>query len=405
MVNNVEKRDGSLRPFTRQCIITAITKAGDKVPSFPSGAVMGIAQSIANDIAKRQEDTLHVEAIQDLVEQGLMKRNAFLIAQEYIRYRHARNLKREQTTGIYNEVTDLFKGDSGDALENANKDANVIPTQRDMLAGIISRHYAVNHMLPEDVAKAHKVGDIHFHDTDYSPLFPSYNCMLVDLENMLSQGYTMGNAKLGSPKSISVAAAQTAQIIAQVSSHIYGGTSLNRLDEVLAPYVTISYEKHKQFYRDFCEETSNVCVAEDLEKYAMKRTKKEVYDAVQALEYEVNTLHTANGQTPFVTFGFGLGESWQSRLIQESILRVRIKGLGDDGNTPVFPKLVYAIKDGHNHKPQDPFYSVKRLALECSSKRMYPDILNYDKLVEVTGGFKTPMGCRSFLGEWRNESG
>ena len=128
------------------------------------------------------------------------------------------------------------------------------------------------------------------------------------------------------------------------------------------------------------------------------RTEKECYDAFQSLEYEVNTLHTANGQTPFVTFGFGLGTSWESRLIQQSILRNRIAGLGKNRKTAVFPKLVFAIRDGLNHKFGDPNYDIKQLALECASKRMYPDILNYDQVVKVTGSFKTPMGCRSFLG-------
>ncbi|MDF4362248.1 anaerobic ribonucleoside-triphosphate reductase, partial [Vibrio parahaemolyticus] len=136
---------------------------------------------------------------------------------------------------------------------------------------------------------------------------------------------------------------------------------------------------------------------------AKARTEKECYDAFQSLEYEVNTLHTANGQTPFVTFGFGLGTSWASRLIQQSILKNRIAGLGKNRKTAVFPKLVFGIKDGLNHKAEDPNYDIKKLALECASKRMYPDILNYDKVVEVTGSFKTPMGCRSFLGTYEED--
>ncbi|MHC6803407.1 anaerobic ribonucleoside-triphosphate reductase, partial [Vibrio antiquarius] len=139
------------------------------------------------------------------------------------------------------------------------------------------------------------------------------------------------------------------------------------------------------------------------EEFAKARTEKECYDAFQSLEYEVNTLHTANGQTPFVTFGFGLGTSWASRLIQQSILKNRIAGLGKNRKTAVFPKLVFGIKDGLNHKAEDPNYDIKKLALECASKRMYPDILNYDKVVEVTGSFKTPMGCRSFLGTYEED--
>ncbi|GAL32386.1 ribonucleotide reductase of class III anaerobic large subunit [Vibrio maritimus] len=265
----------------------------------------------------------------------------------------------------------------------------MIPTQRDLLAGIVAKHYAKTRILPRDVVQAHDEGDIHYHDLDYAPFFPMFNCMLIDLKGMLTHGFKMGNAEIDTPKSISTATAVTAQIIAQVASHIYGGTTINRIDEVLAPYVKASYDKHLEIAKDWD--------IHQPEAFAQARTEKECYDAFQSLEYEVNTLHTANGQTPFVTFGFGLGTSWESKLIQTSILKNRIAGLGKNAKTAVFPKLVFAIKDGLNHKSDDPNYDVKQLALECASKRMYPDILNYDKVVEVTGSFKTPMGCRSFL--------
>ncbi|WP_340621846.1 anaerobic ribonucleoside-triphosphate reductase [Xenorhabdus siamensis] len=273
--------------------------------------------------------------------------------------------------------------------ENANKDAKVIPTQRDLLAGIVARQYAKQHMLPSDVVLAHEKGEIHYHDLDYAPFFPMFNCMLVDLQGMLTKGFKMGNAEIEPPKSISTATAITAQIIAQVASHIYGGTTIDRIDEVLAPFVEASYNKHLIIAKEW-----NIT---DHTAYAEARTEKECYDAFQSLEYEVNTLHTANGQTPFVTFGFGLGTSKESRLIQTAILRNRIAGLGKNHKTAVFPKLVFAIRDGLNHKFGDPNYDIKLLALECASKRMYPDILNYDQVVKVTGSFKTPMGCRSFL--------
>ncbi|WP_246432468.1 anaerobic ribonucleoside-triphosphate reductase [Xenorhabdus indica] len=273
--------------------------------------------------------------------------------------------------------------------ENANKDAKVIPTQRDLLAGIVARQYAKQHMLPSDVVLAHEKGEIHYHDLDYAPFFPMFNCMLVDLQGMLTKGFKMGNAEIEPPKSISTATAITAQIIAQVASHIYGGTTIDRIDEVLAPFVEASYNKHLTIAKEWH--------ITDHTAYAKARTEKECYDAFQSLEYEVNTLHTANGQTPFVTFGFGLGTSKESRLIQTAILRNRIAGLGKNHKTAVFPKLVFAIRDGLNHKLGDPNYDIKLLALECASKRMYPDILNYDQVVKVTGSFKAPMGCRSFL--------
>ncbi|PHM66889.1 anaerobic ribonucleoside triphosphate reductase [Xenorhabdus stockiae] len=280
--------------------------------------------------------------------------------------------------------------------ENANKDARVIPTQRDLLAGIVARQYAKQHMLPSDVVLAHEKGEIHYHDLDYAPFFPMFNCMLVDLEGMLTHGFKMGNAEIEPPKSISTATAVTAQIIAQVASHIYGGTTIDRIDEVLAPFVKASYHKHLIIAEEW--------QITDKKAYAEARTEKECYDAFQSLEYEVNTLHTANGQTPFVTFGFGLGTSKESRLIQTAILRNRLAGLGKNRKTAVFPKLVFAIRDGLNHRFGDPNYDIKLLALECASKRMYPDILNYDQVIKVTGSFKTPMGCRSFLGVYEEDS-
>ncbi|HCW98078.1 MAG TPA: anaerobic ribonucleoside-triphosphate reductase, partial [Pantoea sp.] len=265
-----------------------------------------------------------------------------------------------------------------------------IPTQRDLLAGIVAKHYAQQQLLPRDVVQAHERGEIHYHDLDYSPFFPMFNCMLIDLKGMLTNGFKMGNAEIELPKSIATATAVTAQIIAQVASHIYGGTTINRIDEVLEPFVLLSMEKHRAIAAEW--------QIADVDAYARARTEKECYDAFQSLEYEVNTLHTANGQTPFVTFGFGLGTSWAARLIQQSILRNRIAGLGKNHKTAVFPKLVFAIREGLNRRPGDINYDIKQLALECASKRMYPDILNYDQVVKVTGSFKTPMGCRSFLG-------
>lgn len=221
--------------------------------------------------------------------------------------------------------------------------------------------------------------------------------MLIDLKEMLENGFRAGNAHITTPKSISTAATVTTQIIAQVASHIYGGNTINRIDEVLAPYVAISYEKHLAIAEKY-----NI---QDPTTYAWERTEKETYDACQTMAYQISSLQTSNGQTPFTTFGFGLGTSKESRLIQKSILEVSIKGIGEEGDTAIFPKLVFVIKDGLNLKPQDPNYDIKLLALECTSKRMYPDIINYEKIVEITGSFKFPMGCRSFLNQWENEAG
>ncbi|HAS63444.1 MAG TPA: anaerobic ribonucleoside-triphosphate reductase, partial [Vibrio sp.] len=384
----VIKRDGSRAPFSRDRIQAAVESAAEHVNN--EIAIYALNVALAVELQLKDHDEVHINEIQTLVENELMQGPYKSLARSYIEYRHDRDIAREKQSALTREIEGLIEESNVDLInENANKDGKVIPTQRDLLAGIVAKHYAKTHILPRDVVQAHDEGDLHYHDLDYAPFFPMFNCMLIDLKGMLTHGFKMGNAEIDTPKSISTATAVTAQIIAQVASHIYGGTTINRIDEVLEPYVQSSYEKHLQIAQEWD--------IHNPEAFAVARTEKECYDAFQSLEYEVNTLHTANGQTPFVTFGFGLGTSWASRLIQQSILKNRIAGLGKNSKTAVFPKLVFAIKDGLNHKEQDPSYDIKKLALECASKRMYPDILNYDKVVEVTGSFKTPMGCRSFL--------
>ncbi|MGP4141896.1 anaerobic ribonucleoside-triphosphate reductase [Sodalis praecaptivus] len=387
----VIKRDGCQVNFDEQRIFQAVLHAAQAAGVDDADYCATVAALVARQMASRSH--VDIRDIQDAVENQLMAGPYKTLARLYIEYRHDRDVAREQRGRLNQEIRGLVEQSNMALLnENANKDSKVIPTQRDLLAGIVAKHYARQHILPRDVVLAHERGEIHYHDLDYSPFFPMFNCMLIDLQGMLTQGFKMGNAEIEPPRSISTATAVTAQIIAQVASHIYGGTTINRIDEILAPYVAASYDKHRN--------TASEWHIADAEGYARARTEKECFDAFQSLEYEVNTLHTANGQTPFVTFGFGLGTSAESRLIQQSILRNRIAGLGKNRKTAVFPKLVFAIRDGVNHKFSDPNYDIKQLALECASKRMYPDILNYDQVVKVTGSFKTPMGCRSFLGAY-----
>lgn len=384
----VIKRDGSRATYQNSRIIDAIKGASEQVTPEVESYAQLVAHAV--EVALKGQEEVGIRQIQDLVENELMQGPHKVLARAYIEYRHDRDIAREKISVLNKEISGLIEQSNAELLnENANKDGKVIPTQRDLLAGIVAKHYATRHILPRDIVQAHERGEIHYHDLDYAPFFPMFNCMLIDLKGMLTGGFKMGNAEIDTPKSIATATAVTAQIIAQVASHIYGGTTINRIDEILAPYVTVSYEKAKKL-----AEKWNIA---DAEAFAQAQTEKECYDAFQSLEYEVNTLHTANGQTPFVTFGFGLGTTWESKLIQRSILANRIAGLGKNRKTAVFPKLVFAIRDGLNHKKSDPHYDIKELALECASKRMYPDILNYDKVVEVTGSFKTPMGCRSFL--------
>lgn len=387
----VIKRDGFRVPFNIERITEAVTRASIAVNCKDADYAAAVAQKVTARFSDCEE--VDIAHIQNAVEDELMHGPYNGLARAYIEYRHDRDRVRELKSQLNSEIQGLVDQNNADLLnENANKDGKIIPTQRDLLAGIVAKHYALQHMLPKDIVHAHKNGDIHYHDLDYAPFFPMFNCMLIDLQGMLTNGFKMGNAEIETPRSISTAAAVTAQIIAQVASHIYGGTTINRIDEVLAPYVETSYQKHLAVAKEWG-------IADD-EKYAKARTEKECHDAFQSLEYEVNTLQTTNGQTPFVTFGFGLGDSWQSRLIQKSILDIRLEGLGKHHRTAVFPKLVFTIKEGLNRKPQDPNYDVKQLALRCASKRMYPDILNYEQVVKTTGSFKTPMGCRSFLNDY-----
>lgn len=224
------------------------------------------------------------------------------------------------------------------------------------------------------------------------------NCCLIDFEGMLKNGFKIGNAEVESPKSIQTATAQISQIIANVASSQYGGCSADRIDEVLAPYAEKNYKKH-------LKDAEEWVLPEKREDYAWQKTKKDIYDAMQSLEYEINTLFTSNGQTPFTSLGFGLGTNRFEREIQKAILEIRIKGLGSEHRTAIFPKLIFTLKRGLNLEPGSPNYDIKQLALECATKRMYPDVLSYDKIVELTGSFKVPMGCRSFLQGWKDENG
>lgn len=276
--------------------------------------------------------------------------------------------------------------------ENANKDANVYNTQRDLTAGAVAKKVGLE-MLPPHVAEAHTAADIHFHDLDYHPFQPMTNCCLADFEGMLGKGFRIGNADVCSPNSIGTATAQIAQIIANIASTQYGGVTVDRIDELLAPYAAKNWAKHEA-------EAARWVAEEQREDYVTSRTAKDIFDAMQSLEYEVNTLFSSNGQTPFVSIGFGLGDSWFEQEIQRAIFQVRIAGLGVQRRTAIFPKLIFTLRSGLNLEPGTPGYDIKQLALQCAAQRMYPDVLSYDKIVEITGSFKAPMGCRSFLHSW-----
>ncbi|HGF8133827.1 TPA: anaerobic ribonucleoside-triphosphate reductase [Enterococcus faecium] len=398
----VIKRDGRHVDFDEQKINEALIKAEKKIHGSLSPLtyekIQMIADLVVQEIKSRFAENVKIYEIQNIVEHILLEKNEYELAEEYINYRTKRDFARSKATDINFSIEKLINKDQTVVNENANKDSNVFNTQRDLTAGIVGKSIGLK-MLPPHIANAHQKGDIHYHDLDYHPYTPMTNCCLIDFKGMLNNGFKIGNAEVESPKSIQTATAQISQIIANVASSQYGGCSADRTDELLAPFAELNYKKHLKDAEEWIDSP------ERQKEYAKAKTKKDIFDAMQSLEYEINTLFTSNGQTPFTSLGFGLGENWFEREIQKAILQIRINGLGSEKRTAIFPKLIFTLKKGVNLNPEDPNYDIKQLALECATKRMYPDILNYDKIVELTGSFKVPMGCRSFLQGWKDENG
>ena len=396
----VEKRDGRRVIFDVDKIDKALHKAAEKVMDVTplvEKRLSTLVERIVEEIHSRFPQGVKIYEIQNIVEHELLEAKEYALAEEYITYRTQRDFERSKATDINFSIHKLLNKDQSVVNENANKDSDVFNTQRDLTAGIVGKSIGLQ-MLPKHVANAHQKGDIHYHDLDYSPYTPMTNCCLIDFKGMLENGFKIGNAEVESPKSIQTATAQISQIIANVASSQYGGCSADRIDEVLAPYAEKNYQKH-------LKDAEEWVLPDKRQEYAWKKTQKDIYDAMQSLEYEINTLFTSNGQTPFTSLGFGLGTSRFEREIQKAILNIRIKGLGSEHRTAIFPKLIFTLKRGLNLEEGSPNYDIKQLALECATKRMYPDVLSYDKIVELTGSFKVPMGCRSFLQGWKDENG
>ena len=396
----VEKRDGRRVIFDVDKIDKALHKAAEKVMDvtpLDEKRLSTLVERIVEEIHSRFPQGVKIYEIQNIVEHELLEAKEYALAEEYITYRTQRDFERSKATDINFSIHKLLNKDQAVVNENANKDSDVFNTQRDLTAGIVGKSIGLQ-MLPKHVANAHQKGDIHYHDLDYSPYTPMTNCCLIDFKGMLENGFKIGNAEVESPKSIQTATAQISQIIANVASSQYGGCSADRIDEVLAPYAEKNYQKH-------LKDAEEWVLPDKRQEYAWKKTQKDIYDAMQSLEYEINTLFTSNGQTPFTSLGFGLGTSRFEREIQKAILNIRIKGLGSEHRTAIFPKLIFTLKRGLNLEEGSPNYDIKQLALECATKRMYPDVLSYDKIVELTGSFKVPMGCRSFLQGWKDENG
>ena len=392
----IKKRDGRIVDFDATKISTAITKAAESVAKLSPRDVLTIdhlTDTVTAKIRDRYHDDVEIAEIQTVVEQTLIAAEKYDWAEAYTQYRLKRDLARKQKQDVNYNVARLVNRDKSVVNENANKDSRVFSTQRDLTAGAVAKAIGLK-MLPPAVANAHLRGDIHWHDLDYTPFMAETNCCLIDFDYMLNHGFSIGNAEVEPAHSIQVAVTQMTQIIANVASSQYGGCSSDRTDQVLAPFAEKNYQKHLREFGDVIDDPAT------LKALAVKQTKKDIYDALQTLEYQVNTLYSTQGQTPFVTVGFGLGTSWIEREIQKDILKIRILGLGKERRTAIFPKLVFTLKRGLNLNPDDPNYDIKQLAIECATKRMYPDVVSYDTIKRLTGSFKAPMGCRSFLQGW-----
>ena len=438
----VEKRDGRVVDFDPVNIISAVKSAfadlDKQVGPEEEKLIRGFADQIEGEITERYNGPAKIEDIQNLVEHALIDAHLYDVARAYTNYRLDKDIQRAKATDVNEAVSRFINQDPTLIHENANKDANVYATQRDLLAGAVSKAAAFN-MLPPAVANAHMKGDIHFHDADYSPFTAQSNCSLPNFWDMLANGFTLGNAPMASPKSIAIAATQITQIMKDVASSQYGGQTANRADEHLAAYAKKDYEKFLEEARETIPDGMPVEFArrqvenakanepaklhfgsreplpmdtpfhtdvdeleQEREILAKVRTRKSIYDAMQTMEYQINSNRVSNGQTPFVTVGFGLGTDWFAREVQRAILLNRIRGLGKDHHTAIFPKLVFTVRHGVNADPGDPNYDLKQLALECATKRMFPDVVFYENIVKITGSFKAPRGCRSFLQGWIN---
>lgn len=396
---SIEKRDGRKQSYKASKIKNALVQASKNAKqTYLKTDIEKITYEVNLRVEESQINNLTTAFIDEIVLECLYENKMIDLAESYVRRHKEKTHSREVSRDINKKIDQLISKDPTVVNENANKDSKVFNTQRDLTAGSVAKTIGLN-MLPPHVANAHEKGDIHYHDLDYTPYAPMTNCCLIDFKTMFEQGFEIGNAQVESPRSIQTAAAQTAQIIANVASSQYGGCSFDRMDEVLAPYAELNYEKNLKMVQDWIPDSKMQ------EAFAKEKTAKDIYDAMQSLEYEINTLYTSQGQTPFTTLGFGLGTSWFEREIQKSLLKIRIKGLGKEKRTAIFPKLVFTLKRGVNLNPEDENYDIKQLALECSTKRMYPDVLSYDKIKELTGSFKSPMGCRSFLQGWLDDEG
>ena len=402
---NVVKRDGRTVDYDRNKIYSAIVKANATVNKDERVEESRINQIILA-LEGLRKTTMQVEEIQDFVEMKLMEDGKFALAKNYIIYRYTRELVRKSNT-TDESILSLIRASNKDVMEeNSNKNDVIASTQRDLIAGEVSKDLTRRILLPEKISKAHDQGVLHFHDADYF-LQPIFNCCLINIGDMLDNGTVMNGKLIESPKSFQVACTIVTQIIAAVASSQYGGQSVDVRH--LGKYLRYSREKYEKRYREKFEGKAD---EEVIKAFVDDRLLDELRSGVQTIQYQINTLMTTNGQSPFVTLFLNLDKDdeylEENALIVEEILRQRLEGIKNEKGvyvTPAFPKLIYVL-DEHNCLQGGKYDYVTRMAIKCSAKRMYPDYISAKKMREnYEGNVFSCMGCRSFLTAWKDEKG
>ena len=400
----VVKRDGTFADYDRTKIAVAIGKANADVEESERATDKEIKE-ILEFIEHKNRKRMLVEDIQDIIEERLMAYGHYELAKKYIIYRFTRALIRKANT-TDEAILGLIRNSNKDLMEeNSNKNALAASTQRDLIAGEVSKDLTRRILLPEKIAKAHDEGVLHFHDADYF-IQPIFNCCLINIGDMLDNGTVMNGKLIESPKSFQVACTITTQIIAAVACSQYGGQSVDIRH--LGKYLRRSKEKFRKHYKEIFPDISD----EKMETLLADRVQEELRAGVQTIQYQINTLMTTNGQSPFVTLFLYLDKDDEyieenAQIIME-ILRQRYEGIKNEKGvyiTPAFPKLVYVL-DEHNCLKGGKYDYVTELAVKCSSKRLYPDYISAKKMREnYEGNVFSPMGCRSFLSPWKDENG
>lgn len=401
-MNLVIKRNGTEVPFDEQKIASAIKKAG----FVKEPAINKIIEKIKYQLSIK--GSLTVEEIQDLVELGLMTSSYKSVAREYIRYRKTRELIRENEKA--NESILKLIDDKNEYLktENSNKNHAIASTQRDYIAGEVSKDISMRLLLPTEVVEAHKKGVIHFHDADYF-IQHIHNCCLVNLEDILQNGTVINGTLIEKPHSFSTACNIATQVAAIIASNQYGGQTMSLAH--LAPFVEVSRQRIKQ--EAIADGLAIKLNEEALNEYVEEQIKREITRGVQTIQYQINTLNSSNGQTPFITIFAYLNEAKNEQekkdlaLVIAEVLRQRIQGVKNEVGqwiSPAFPKIIYALEEDNIHEDSK-YWWLTELAAKCTAKRLVPDYISEKKMIELKGYCFPSMGCRSFLSPWFDKDG